>query len=611
MGNRRLAQLVTSDDDDESPCVFARGSRPANDVKGGGEAESNNKRRRIVKIPDAGKEESKLGVEEEKEEAEDKNLEDALGSEEEEEEQNGVEEVEDEIEDARPIGDPVTITGKGRGRKEHYETFEYDGNRYELEDPVLLVPEEKDQKPYVAIIKDITQTKGKSLMVTGQWFYRPEEAERKGGGSWQSNDTRELFYSFHRDDVPAESVMHKCVVHFVPKNKQLPIRKQHPGFIVQKVYDTVERKLWKLTDKDYEDSKQHEIDLLVQKTMARLGDLPDIEPEEVSHEQEELLKSKRSFRKRNVSPIDVQREEDVASQQLRAETPGSCPGNASEYTAILAKFNALTGDTHRDRCLEKLLQGVQYICNPEGNKIEGDKCPDVSNGSQEKDQKNSKSLIWPDEAVSAVTALEKASHDALSSDSQKYNQKLRQLVFNLKNSAVLARRFLNGELEPSKILNMSPNELKEGLTAEETATKEPEESSQMQMVDCICSRCREFSVVLRAIIHAGHGDRYQLECKSCGHSWFASWDAVSKLTINGPGSVTNVGTAPWATAKFENVEKQLASPSGETGKPSGANDALSKSIEPYMPVLERQKSMVDKPSKTADETPEPSYKKVD
>ena len=67
-------------------------------------------------------------------------------------------------------------------------------------------------------------------MVTGQWFYRPEEAEKKGGGSWQSRDTRELFYSFHRDEVPAESVMHKCVVHFVPIHKQHPNRKQHPGF---------------------------------------------------------------------------------------------------------------------------------------------------------------------------------------------------------------------------------------------------------------------------------------------------------------------------------------------------------------------------------------------
>ena len=39
---------------------------------------------------------------------------------------------------------------------------------------------------------------------------------------------------------------------------------------------------------------------------------------------------------------------------------------------------------------------------------------------------------WPDSAVAAIAALEKASHEALSSDFQKYNQKMRQLAFNLK-----------------------------------------------------------------------------------------------------------------------------------------------------------------------------------
>ena len=48
------------------------------------------------------------------------------------------------------------------------------------------------------------------------------------------------------------------------------------------------------------------------------------------------------------------------------------------------------------------------------------------------DLQSGKSFPWPDAAVPAVTALEKASHEALSSDYQKYNQKLRQLVFNLK-----------------------------------------------------------------------------------------------------------------------------------------------------------------------------------
>lgn len=95
---------------------------------------------------------------------------------------------------------------------------------------------------------------------------------------------------------------------------------------------------------------------------------------------------------------------------------------------------------------------------------------------------------------------------------------------------------------------------------------------------------------------------FQLECAGCGHSWYASRDAVSMLTIDGPGSAASVGAAPWATAKFENVEKQLTSPRGEAGKSSAASDALKKGSEPYMPVLEREKSMGGKtPTKTADD----------
>lgn len=159
--------------------------------------------------------------------------------------------------------------------------------------------------------------------------------------------------------------MHKCVVHFIPLNKQLPSRKAHPGFIVQKVYDTVHKRLWKLTDNDYEDDKQSELELLVQKTMSRLGDLPDIESEEPVFEQEDQ-KNKRLLRKRTVSPLDISRSEDTTSRtdQNSKETPGSCPPSTSEYHAVLVKFEVVTGDSLRDRWLEKLLQAVQHVCLP-------------------------------------------------------------------------------------------------------------------------------------------------------------------------------------------------------------------------------------------------------
>ncbi|KAH7662999.1 BAH domain proteins protein [Dioscorea alata] len=523
--------------------------------------------------------------------------------EDEEEEEEAVQE------DAKPIGDPVRVSGKGRKKKNHYTSFEYDGNVFQLEDSVLLSPEDKGQKPYVAIIKDITQDVDGNMMVTGQWFYRPEEAEKKGGGSWQTRDTRELFYSFHFDDVPAESVMHKCVVHFIPLHKQLPLRSQFPGFIVQRVYDAVQKRLWKLTDKDYEDTKQNEIDVLVQKTRDRMGELPDIETtEETSAQQDEQpnLKSKWNLRRKSIHPIDVSRDDisTKSEQSLKAETPGSCTSDVSEYHAILAKRKALTGDPYRDKWLEKLLQGIKLVCNSKDDagavdrqKSDGDHgkpkvtsndgvVPSAPGGTPKISALDAESL--PDAAIEAVTTLEKVSYEALGSDFQKYNQKMRKLDFNLKNNALLARRLLNKELEPSVIINMSPNELKDGLTAQEKATKEPEKSDQMQMTDARCSRCMEKKVGVADIIQAGGlGDRYQLECIACGHTWYASRDAISSLTIDTPTVVGNVGTAPWATAKFENVAKKLVSPR-ESQKPGA--DYFHKSTTAYMPVLETQKS---------------------
>ncbi|CAH8380766.1 unnamed protein product [Eruca vesicaria subsp. sativa] len=183
--------------------------------------------------------------------------------------------------DVKPVGGPVKVTGGGRERKTHYRQFEYGGNRYRLEDSVLLNQGDDSPMPYVAIIKDITQKHNGRIRILVQWFYRQEEAKKKGGGYWKVNDKRGLFYSFHRGEAPAESVMHRCMVYFVPVRKQLPKRRDNPGFIVQKVYDTEEKKLRNLPDKDYEVAKQHEIDILVEKSMSLLGDLPDLETEEI------------------------------------------------------------------------------------------------------------------------------------------------------------------------------------------------------------------------------------------------------------------------------------------------------------------------------------------
>ncbi|KAF5198803.1 bromo-adjacent-like protein [Thalictrum thalictroides] len=527
--NRRLAMISTTDSEGEEEGEFKSGqfefledehqSPPLNNTK---------------------KKNRKLLVEEDEDE-EDRQQEQPDEAQEEEEE-------EAVTEDAKPIGVVMKESGKGRNKRTHYEAFEYDGNRFELEDSVLLTPEERGQKPYVAIIKDITQGKDGSMMVLGQWFYRPEEAEKRDGGSWEARDTRELFYSFHRDEVPAESVMHKCLAHFVPLDKQFPDRSVHPGFIIQKVYDTVEKKLWKLTDKDYEDSKQHEINILVQKTRERLGELLDLPETEQVADPEDQLKDRRGVKRKDIAPLDVSREEMKSDEQLTLDTPGSCTGEASEHYKILVTFKALTGESSCDKWLEKLLQAIQFVLESKENVQDGEK------------------IHWPDAVVPVVVSLVKTAHDTF--DFQKFNQKMRKMAFNLRGNYRLASRLINKELEASVVLNMTPNELKEGLTAQETATKEPEESERMQMTDARCKRCQEKKVGLTDIIQAGaRGDRYQLECIACGNTWYAFRDEVSTLTIDAPSVVGNVGTAPWATDKFEAVEKKLVSPR-ESEKPS-------------------------------------------
>ncbi|KAJ4876215.1 bromo-adjacent homology (BAH) domain-containing protein [Raphanus sativus] len=499
--SRRLAQVSSSDDEEKS--VRETRSQGQNSRRLEKTMEGKRRKHNMVRLYD----------EEEKEK-----------DDEDEEREGGGE----KLHGAKPVGEPVKVTGKGRRRRTHYGQFEQGGHRYKLEDSVLLYPEHNSEKPYVAIIKDITQKIEGRMMILGQWFYRQEEAKKKDGGNWETYDTRELFYSFHRDEFPAESVMHRCVVYFIPAHKQLPKRKKNPGFFVRKVYDTDNKKLWEFTDKVYEVAKQHEIDLLVEKSMLRLGDLPDLETEE------DLEKANRSSRKENIPSVYVRKEED-------------------EYHSILRKFNSLTNDAHRNNCLAKLLKAVHNICINAGDEANvGSAESHLQQADENGSPSKNESFLWPNAAVPRVCALEMALHVSLASDYSKYNQRIRALAFNLKNTALLAKRLLNGELEPAKILKMSPIELKEGLTHEETQRNEPDDAERMQMTNVRCSRCSEIKVGLKGIIQAGHGDRYQLECIACGHSWYASRDEVSTQTKD--------SEQPALGTKTADVEKNLTSP---------------------------------------------------
>jgi hypothetical protein len=352
------------------------------------------------------------------------------------------------------------------------------------------------------------------------------------------------------------------VVHFIPPSKQLPPRSLHPGFVVQKVYDTDNRKLFRLTDRDYEDHFQKEIQHLIKITRNRLGELPDCpdpNPDNKNHDDVGMLKRNTSLRRR--PSIDVTKTE-MEKGDKGPETPASTT-DALKCCAVLTKFEALTGNNYRDKWLDKLVHGL------------------IS-----RDAAGEKERYTAEVVVPSIMELEKRANEALGTDFQKYNQKMRQLDFNLKNNQILAKRLLNKELDPQIILTMTPNELKAGWTDDEKSGKEPEESKPLQMTDVRCTLCGEKKVGISEIIAGGHGDRYQLECGACGHTWYAARDVITSLTPDVPNVTGNVETAPWATAKFEEIEKQLVSPREAPDKTS-TDDPFQKSTAPYMPILDK------------------------
>lgn len=80
------------------------------------------------------------------------------------------------------------------------------------------------------------------------WFYRPADLKLAKGIVLEAAPN-EVFYSFHKDEIHAASLLHPCKVAFLRKGVELP-----PGisaFVCRRVYDIENNCLRWLTDKDY------------------------------------------------------------------------------------------------------------------------------------------------------------------------------------------------------------------------------------------------------------------------------------------------------------------------------------------------------------------------
>lgn len=152
------------------------------------------------------------------------------------------------------------------------DSFCKDGRKISVGDCALFKPPQ-DFPPFIGIIRWLALKKENNLQLGVNWLYRPAEVKLCKGILLDA-PPNEVFYSFHKDEVPAVSLLHPCKVAFLPKGVELPVGVS--SFVCRRVYDIANKCLWWLTDQDYIDERQDEVDKLLRKTRIEMH--PTVQP---------------------------------------------------------------------------------------------------------------------------------------------------------------------------------------------------------------------------------------------------------------------------------------------------------------------------------------------
>ncbi|KAI3813167.1 hypothetical protein L1987_17884 [Smallanthus sonchifolius] len=141
-----------------------------------------------------------------------------------------------------------------------------DGRKINVGDCALFKPP-YDSLPFVGRIRKLKLGKENNLSLCVNWLYRPADVKLKEGASHEAAPN-EIFYSFHKDEIPAASLLHPCKVTFLRKGVEFP--SGISSFVCRQVYDVESGRLWWLTDRNYINELQEEVDQLLDKTLIEM-----------------------------------------------------------------------------------------------------------------------------------------------------------------------------------------------------------------------------------------------------------------------------------------------------------------------------------------------------
>nr|CAD1825307.1 unnamed protein product [Ananas comosus var. bracteatus] len=145
------------------------------------------------------------------------------------------------------------------------DSFLKDGRDIRVGDCALF--QAGNAPPFIGIIRWFRSSEEDYLKLCVNWLYRPADIKLAKGITLDAAPN-EVFYSFHKDVVSAASLLHPCKVAFLRKGVELP-----PGissFVCRRVYDIENKCLWWLTDQDYINERQEEVDRLLDRTRLEM-----------------------------------------------------------------------------------------------------------------------------------------------------------------------------------------------------------------------------------------------------------------------------------------------------------------------------------------------------
>ncbi|CAK9206234.1 unnamed protein product [Sphagnum troendelagicum] len=162
-------------------------------------------------------------------------------------------------------GNNNTTTTATTGCPSAYKAFSKGDRTLFIGDTALF--QAGNAPPFIGILRKVTVEKEDQVKLSVNWLYRPADVKLAKGAALEAAPN-EIFYSFHKDDISAASLLHPCKVAFLRKGVELPTGVS--SFVCRRVYDTASKCLWWLTDRDYTDEHQEEVDLLLERTKLEM-----------------------------------------------------------------------------------------------------------------------------------------------------------------------------------------------------------------------------------------------------------------------------------------------------------------------------------------------------